>query len=784
MHIRAREKLMKLRKKLGILACAMLLLGSGGSTLTTEADSTMSVVDNNADDGTFTVTVSKSAAGSKYKKIYLDVWSEVDGKDDLQTLSLSSSKSKWSFNVKAEKHNYDEGTYCLQAYCLNSKGSKVKLAYTTYDVAVNSEMNLSVSLNKDQSKIIATINNARYGKDMLEKIKVRVWSYENGQDDIKTYTLKNKGTGTYTYTIPISKHNYNVGAYRVEAYAYFTEGEPELISSKKVTIKGMSNATVSTKLTNSDLGKWSIYASGITGPATIKKVQIKMWYTSDGPETAKWITAKYKKSTKRYTAYAAAKKFAYKKGSYTMEVYATDARGVCQLVGTINRNITPNLTKSMSYKAEQKSAGYDVTVSGLGCLSKVSGVTFKVWSVNSSVSSATSYEGTLSGSKYVTTIPMDKFTSDGAYNIGAYVTVKGEGTVRVAQNVINVQSMVSGGCSTRYVNNENGSFQMVANPITSVNEVSKVEFIVTPSTNPSLARIYTARKVGNSWLADAGAAQFDCTTGQYVIQVKATDTTGAEQIVDTMSVNVEISTRYANLCKGSVQMRGIDISKYQASPQSDGSYKTTIDWNKVKSDGIDFVMIRIGYRGAENGNIYEDPTFQAHLEGAQNAGINVGVYFFSQAITEAEAEEEVKWIYNKIKEYRIDFPICIDSEAVYTSSGKGGRANSLSKAARTKVTAAFCNAVVSYGYTPLIYASTSWLNNNLDMNTLSKFDVWVAQYGANNGKDTHKVTYTGKYTMWQFTSTATVKGVSGKVDKNNGYYVYSAGDGNGKAYTP
>ena len=206
MHIRAREKLMKLRKKLGILACAMLLLGSGGSTLTTEADSTMSVVDNNADDGTFTVTVSKSAAGSKYKKIYLDVWSEVDGKDDLQTLSLSSSKSKWSFNVKAEKHNYDEGTYCLQAYCLNSKGSKVKLAYTTYDVAVNSEMNLSVSLNKDQSKIIATINNARYGKDMLEKIKVRVWSYENGQDDIKTYTLKNKGTGTYTYTIPISKH--------------------------------------------------------------------------------------------------------------------------------------------------------------------------------------------------------------------------------------------------------------------------------------------------------------------------------------------------------------------------------------------------------------------------------------------------------------------------------------------------------------------------------------------------------------------------------------------------
>ena len=784
MHVRASERLMKLRKKLGLLACAMLLLGNGASTLTTEAASTMSVVDNNADDGTFTVTVNKSTTASKYNKVYLDVWSEVNGKDDLQTLSVSSSKSKWNFNVKAEKHNYDEGTYCLQAYCLNSKGNKVKLAYTTYDVAVNSEMKLSVSLNKEQSKITATINNARYGKDMLECIKVRVWSYVNGQDDMKTYTLKNKGKGTYTYTIPISKHNYDVGAYKVEAYAYFTEGEPELISSKKITVKGISSATVSTKMTNSDLGKWCIYASGITGPAAIKKVQVKMWYTSDGPETAKWLTATYKKSTKRYTAYAVAKKFAYKKGSYTMEVYATDARGVCQLVGTIKRNITPALTKDMTFTSEQKAEGYNLTVAGLGCLSKVSGVTFKVWNANSSVSSATSYKGTLSGTKYTATIPMDKLTTDGAYNIGAYITVKGEGAVRVSQVTINVQNMISGGCSTRYVNNENGSFQMVANTITSVNDISKVEFIVTPTANTALARVYTARKVGDKWLADAGAAQFGCTTGQYTIQVKATDTAGAEQIIDTMSVNVQVSTRYANLCNGSVQMRGIDISKYQATAQSDGTYKTTIDWEKVKNDGIDFVMIRVGYRGAENGTIYEDPTFQAHMEGAQNAGINVGVYFFSQAITEAEAKEEAKWVYNKIKEYRLDFPICIDSEAVYTSSGKGGRANSLTKAARTKVTAAFCNAVASYGYTPLIYASTSWLNNNLDMSTLSKFDVWVAQYGSNNGKDSHKVAYTGKYTMWQFTSTATVNGVNGKVDKNNGYYVYSAGDGNGKAYTP
>lgn len=775
---------MKLRKKIGLLICAILMLGSGVSTLTTEAASEMTVADKNADDGSFTVTLEKTKAASKYKNIYLDAWSEVNGKDDLKTVSVASSKSKWTFTVKAENHNYDEGIYCLQAYALNSKGKKVKLGYTTYNVAVNSSMNFSVSLNKEHSKISATLKNVRYGKDMLQSVKIQVWSYVNGQDDLKTYTLKNKGAGTYTYTVPISKHNCDVGAYRVEAYAYFTEGDPELISSKKVIIKGITDAKIETKMTNADLAKWSIYAGGITGPAAIKKVQVKMWYTNDGEETAQWLTGKYYSKTKRYVAYAASKKFAYKKGSYTMQVYATDARGVCQLVGTCTRNITPALTKSMSFTAEQQPAGYVATMSGLGCLDKVSNVTFKVWNTGSGEGSAASYAGTLSDSKYTVTIPNETLATPGAYKIDAYVTVKNEGTVKIAEQIVNVQNMISGGCSTRYINNENGSFQMVANPITAVNDISKVEFIVTPSANTALARIYKARKVGDKWLADAGAAQFGCTTGQYVIQIQATDVTGAVQIVDSMTVNVQISDRYASLCNNSVQMKGIDISKYQATQQKDGTYKVTIDWNKVKNDGIDFVMIRVGYRGAEGGQIYEDPTFKEHLEGAQNAGVNVGVYFFSQAITEAEAKEEVKWVYNKIKEYRLDFPICIDSEAVYTSGGAPGRANKLTKAQRTKVTAAFCSAVKSYGYTPLIYASTSWLNNNLDMSQLSNYDVWVAQYGTNNGKDSHKVTYQGKYTMWQFTSTATVNGVNGRVDKNNGYQMYSAGDGNGKAYVP
>lgn len=783
MHKSASERQMKLHKKLGLLFCAIVTLGSGASFLTTEAASAMTVVDKNADDGRFTVTVNKSKSASKYKKIYLDVWSEVDGDDDLETLSVAASKSKWTFDVKAEKHNYDEGTYCLRAYAVNSKGKEVELGTKKYDVAVNSVMNLSLGVNKEQTKVVATLKNVRYGDDMLKSVKIRVWSYGNGQDDIKEYTMKNKGAGTYTYSVPISKHNYEAGAYRVEAYACFTEGDPELIDSKKVTVEGISNAKLETKITSSDLGKWSIYAGGISGPAAIEKVQVKVWYTNDGPDTAQWLTAKYYKKTKRFAAFGAAKKFGYKSGNYTMEVYATDARGVCQLVGTCQRTISPALTKNMTFAIAPNGAGYAAAVAGLGSLDKVEGVVFNVWNVYTGETNAASYAGTKFGDgTYAVTIPSSALPNAGEYEVDAYVTVKGEGTVKLAQGTFEVENMLSSGCSTRYVNNDNGSFQMVANKITSAYDITKVEFVVVPVSNTSLARVYTGRKVGDKWIAEAGAAQFDCITGQYVINVQATDARGTVQIVDTTSLDVKVSSRYANLYNNSVQMKGIDISKYQASPQSDGSYKATIDWNKVKNDGIDFVMIRVGYRGAEGGQIFEDPTFKAHIEGASNAGIGVGVYFFSQAITEEEAREEVKWIYDKVKEYRLDFPICIDSEAVYTSSGKPGRANKLTREARTNVTAAFCKEVASYGYTPLIYASTSWLNNQLDMSKLSNYDVWVAQYGANNGSDSHKVTYAGKYTIWQYTSTAKINGINGNVDKNNGYHLYSAGDGNGRPY--
>lgn len=191
---------------------------------------------------------------------------------------------------------------------------------------------------------------------------------------------------------------------------------------------------------------------------------------------------------------------------------------------------------------------------------------------------------------------------------------------------------------------------------------------------------------------------------------------------------------------------GIDVSKYQ----------TNINWTKIKNAGINFVMIRCGYRGYGSGVLVEDPMYASHIKGAKAAGLRVGVYFFSQAVNEAEAVEEASMAVSLAKKYGINMPIAIDSE--YANGGKG-RADGLSKSARTTVTKAFCNTVKNAGYTPMVYASKSWFSSHLDVSQLSSYKIWVAHYADKCG-------YTGRYDIWQNTDKGKVDGYAGYLDMN------------------
>lgn len=194
---------------------------------------------------------------------------------------------------------------------------------------------------------------------------------------------------------------------------------------------------------------------------------------------------------------------------------------------------------------------------------------------------------------------------------------------------------------------------------------------------------------------------------------------------------------------------GIDISRHNGK----------IDWNAVKSSGVDYVIIRCGYRGSSSGALITDQNFQSNIKGATAAGLKVGIYVFSQAVNEVEAVKEASLAVSLAKGYKLTYPIFIDTES------SGGRADKIDVATRTAVVNAFCQTVQSAGYQAGIYASKSWFETKLSMGSIGNYRIWLAQYAA-------APTYSGRYDMWQYSSKGTISGINGKVDLNLSYLAY------------
>lgn len=197
---------------------------------------------------------------------------------------------------------------------------------------------------------------------------------------------------------------------------------------------------------------------------------------------------------------------------------------------------------------------------------------------------------------------------------------------------------------------------------------------------------------------------------------------------------------------------GIDVSHFQGN----------IDWTLVHNAGIEFAIIRVGYRGYGTGNLAEDSKYLQNIRGAIDAGIKVGVYIFSQAITEAEAAEEANYIIDRIGGNNITLPVVIDYEYTQDKSGRLVAAG-LSKEQKTAICRTFCETVKSRGYTPMIYANYNMLCNDLDGNLLgTNYRIWLARYNSS-------ANYGGNYSFWQYTDSGSVSGISTAVDRDFWY---------------
>ena len=193
---------------------------------------------------------------------------------------------------------------------------------------------------------------------------------------------------------------------------------------------------------------------------------------------------------------------------------------------------------------------------------------------------------------------------------------------------------------------------------------------------------------------------------------------------------------------------GIDVSEFQGEE---------IDWEQVRESGVEFAIIRLGYRAyGDSGALVPDAMYEENIKGALAAGLDVGVYFFSQAVSEEEAAEEAAFVLEQLAPYDITGPVVYDTEEIKWDEA---RTDGNTKEEFTRFCRVFCDAVQKAGYSPMIYSNLKWMAFTLDMEALSEYDFWYADY-----HDIPQCPY--DYEIWQYSESGTVPGIHANVDLN------------------
>lgn len=198
-------------------------------------------------------------------------------------------------------------------------------------------------------------------------------------------------------------------------------------------------------------------------------------------------------------------------------------------------------------------------------------------------------------------------------------------------------------------------------------------------------------------------------------------------------------------CAASGARLGIDVSEHQQN----------VDWQQVKEAGIEFVMIRAGYRGYTEGKLFRDSLFLRHIADAREAGLDIGVYFFSQAITPEEAQKEAKFLLTMLKDAPAEMGIAFDWEYISADA----RTGNIDGQTMTDCAIAFCQTIADAGYKPIVYFNQHQALEQYALEDLSTYDFWLAMYNE-------EMTFPYRVDLWQYTEGGTVPGIEGPVDIN------------------
>ncbi len=181
-----------------------------------------------------------------------------------------------------------------------------------------------------------------------------------------------------------------------------------------------------------------------------------------------------------------------------------------------------------------------------------------------------------------------------------------------------------------------------------------------------------------------------------------------------------------------------------------------VNFQELAASGCEFVMLRCGFRGYSEGGLMKDEKFDMYATEAQRAGLKIGVYFFTQALTVEEAVEEAEYTLKLIEDYDISYPVAFDTEYIDDENARSNK-NEITDELRTEIIMAFCERIRQDGYYPMVYASENWIRRYMEIEPLRKYDFWAPQYNEEND-------FLYDFTIWQYTEKGSIPGVKGDVD--------------------
>ena len=268
--------------------------------------------------------------------------------------------------------------------------------------------------------------------------------------------------------------------------------------------------------------------------------------------------------------------------------------------------------------------------------------------------------------------------------------------------------------------------------------------------------------------ATTEATEEEAATEATSAEETATDPQTAAPTETGANINIKDLVGASNVGENSKVTYGIDVSKFQG----------TIDWAQVAGTGIDFAMVRVGYRDSASGEIKPDTNAKFNMQEAEKNGIKVGAYFFSTAVTKEEAIEEANWVKDYIAKYSITYPVGYNCEGFEKETS---RQFNLTKDDRSNIAIAFLDQIHKAGYTPIFYASKGELEADAKWNTSQiekSYKIWMAWYNQDTSNIAKGPAYGGQCAMWQYTNQGDVAGIGKKVDVDVAYFGY---DGTEKA---